>query len=162
MVETFATNNNLELIIEEESSEEVPAEQVISQSPSADSALFVGDTLTVVISTGPVEISTVEFSKIITIPYEERTVESTEEENTNNEDETEEEPTAPILLPNEIQIYIDDFNREITDVAYSFLIEEDTERELSFVVEEGSSARYRITYGDGTLIEDSIVSPDSN
>lgn len=162
MVETFATNNNLELIIEEESSEEVPAEQVISQSPSADSALFVGDTLTVVISTGPVEISTVEFSKIITIPYEERTVESTEEENTNNEDETEEEPTAPILLPNEIQIYIDDFNREITDVAYSFLIEEDTERELSFVVEEGSSARYRVTYGDGTLIEDSIVSPDSN
>lgn len=174
-VEDYANNHDLRVEFEESSSEEVPLGQVISQTPAARTPLYAGDTFTVVISTGPVEINTVEFSVDIVIPYVERFAGNNEAQQNNDADsdaetengndegsEPENETSEPILLPNEIQIYIDDYNRDIEDVAYAFLIEEDTEYTLNFIVEEGSRASYRVTHSDGTLIEEATVSPSTD
>lgn len=176
----YADNNGLFLNILEESSENVPVDQVISQDPAPRTQMYAGDTITVVISTGPEELETVSFSVDIVIPYvenraeadtpasnEESNEETGSDENNTDDNQGEEsnvdtpdnlENEEPDLLPNRIRIYIEDFNRDIDDTAYEFLIYEDHEQTLNFVVEEGSNARYQI-YRDESLIEEASESP---
>lgn len=202
----YADNNGLILNIIEESSEDVPVDQVISQDPAPRTQMYAGDTITVVISTGPEELDTVSFSVDVVIPYVEslarandvtpasnensrgnnannnpnenanenaQTTGNNNDNNSNSENSSDENPNdennsdnpdnveeeEPELLPNRIRIYIEDFNREIDDIAYEFLIYEDHEQTLNFVVEEGNNARYKI-YRDESLIEEASVSPE--
>lgn len=71
-VNDYTSSNNLELSVTEESSEEIPAGIVISQSPAAGETVYGGDTISVVFSTGPKEIELIDFTVDITIPFQEK------------------------------------------------------------------------------------------
>lgn len=162
-VDDYVSERGLSLTAEEESSDEVPLGQVISQDPAPGTSIYSGDRITVVFSTGPEEISTVNFSHQITIPYEEQAAESEEDPANDNENENgeESEPEDSEPLPNNIQIYIDDLERDIETVADEFTITEDTEHSLELIVEEGNSASFRVVR-DGEEIIAETVSPPNN
>ena len=159
------SERGLSLTSEEQPSEDVPAGQVISQDPEPGTSLYAGERISVVFSTGPEEVSDVSFSRQILLPYEEKQAETSEEEPAENEEETEEEQNQeeepeqepePELLPNEIQIYIDDLEKDMDNVAEELSITEDTRFVLNFVVEEGESATYRIVRDGETIIEETV------
>lgn len=162
-VQNYADSNGLSLNIEEQSSDDVPEGQVISQSPAAGSRVVSNDELTVIFSTGPDEPDTISFSHQITIAYEptgpEQPVEDPEEETDGEEENGESADQEEELLPNQIQIYIEDAENSIDDVFQEFTIRNDTDITLPFTVIEGESARYRVVR-DGEEIEDETVSPN--
>lgn len=165
-VDDYVSERGLNLTADQESSEDIPAGQVISQDPAPGTSVYSGDRITVVFSTGPEEVSDINFSHQITIPYEEQLAETEENQENDNEDENgseneeegQEESEEPELLPNDIQIYIDDLENEMDTVADEFTITEDREYSLNFIVEEGSSATYRVMR-DGEEIMRESVSP---
>lgn len=165
-VDDYVSERGLNLTADQESSEDIPAGQVISQDPAPGTSVYSGDRITVVFSTGPEEVSDINFSHQITIPYEEQLAETEENQENDNEDENgseneeegQEESEEPELLPNDIQIYIDDLENDMDTVADEFTITEDREYSLNFVVEEGSSATYRVMR-DGEEIMRESVSP---
>lgn len=165
-VDDYVSERGLNLTADQESSEDIPAGQVISQDPAPGTSVYSGDRITVVFSTGPEEVSDINFSHQITIPYEEQLAETEENQENDNEDENgseneeegQEESEEPELLPNDIQIYIDDLENDMDTVADEFTITEDREYSLNFIVEEGSSATYRVMR-DGEEIMRESVSP---
>ena len=148
-VRDYANNNNLNLTITRESNEEIPLNQVISQEPAEDSTMYAGDELSVVISDGPEEVNEVAFTHEITIPYDAATSDNPNDENQEN------------VSANEILIYKDDLRNDFDSAAQELRITEDTVNNLSFVVEEGSNASYRVER-DGEIIMEEEVSPDAN
>ncbi len=143
-VEDYATRNELNLTIEEEASEEMPLDLVIRQSPEPNTQMYAGDSLTVVISTGPEEVVEIPFSREITIPYE-----AVRED---PEDETSQ------LLPNNIEIFIEDLENTYDEPKHYLTIITDTNYVLNFIVREGESARYKIVRDGETVIEE-VVQP---
>lgn len=164
-VDNYMSNHGLELIALEENSEDIPFGQVISQDPEAGTPVHSGDQITVVFSTGPEEVSDISFTHEIEIPYKEKFAESVEtpaDENADGE-EVEEKQPAPEqeLLPNDIEIYISDKNRDMNTPVAEFTITETRSRILEFVVEEGKSASFYVLR-DGELIIESTVSPPTS
>lgn len=143
-VDAFVDENELSLSTSEEASDTVPIGQVIRQEPEKGTSLYAGDRIKVVFSTGPKETTTVAFSEQVTIPYEEKLSEP------ENEDE------EPEPLPNEIKIYIEDYENDFETVFEEFTIQEDTSQRLSFIVEEGKSAKYRVERDGKTIIEKTV------
>lgn len=143
-VDAFVDDNELSLSTSEEASDTVPIGQVIRQEPEKGTSLYAGDRIKVVFSTGPKETTTVAFSEQVTIPYEEKLSEP------ENEDE------EPEPLPNEIKIYIEDYENDFETVFEEFTIQEDTSQRLSFIVEEGKSAKYRVERDGKTIIEKTV------
>lgn len=150
-VNSFVNENNLKLSITFEPSDTVPADYVIRQEPEEGSPLYIGDRISVVFSTGSEEKEpeTVTFTLDVEVSYEKRYSEP------ENEDE------EPELLPNEIEIYVDDLNQNYESPVHTFILNEgDTiSRRLTFTVEEGKTASYRIKR-DGKLDTEEFVSPD--
>ena len=144
-VEDYANANGLVLTIHEESSEEVPFDLVIRQSPEEGTEMYAGDELTVVISTGPEELEEIAFSEQITIPYAQRLEDPHDEESD--------------LLPNTIEIYIEDLRNDFHTPVRTMEIFEDTPYTFNFVVLEGESARYQIRR-DGQNLVTEVVTPD--
>ena len=62
-------------------------------------------------------------------------------------------------MPNKIKIYIGDYENDIDTVYEEFTIQEDTSRKLSFIIEEGESAEYRIERDDEQIIK-KVVTPE--
>lgn len=148
-VDKYVDENGLYLSTSEEASDTIPVDQVIRQEPEKDTSLYIGERIKVVFSTGPEEAKTVSFSEEVSIPYEENFAES-------QDDEEDEEPE---LLPNKIKIYIGDYENDIDTVYEEFTIQEDTSRKLSFIIEEGESAEYRIERDDEQIIK-KVVTPE--
>ncbi|HLR92248.1 MAG TPA: PASTA domain-containing protein, partial [Atopostipes sp.] len=145
-VQDYATRWNLNLTVEEAPSEDVPAGLVMAQEPAEGAPLYAGDHISVVFSTGPEEVQTTTFVREITIPYEENQSDSEGEE---NEDEVEREP-------DEIQIFIDDFEHTYDEPARELSITEETTIEQIFIVEEGETARYKVTRNGEDLFEETV------
>lgn len=150
-VSGYATSNNLELEITEQSSEEIPAGLVISQNPEAGSTVYAGDTISVVFSTGPEEIELQEFTVDIVIPFQER-------ETTEEAEEGEEGSESSGLGYNDVEIYINDYESDFDAPAHTLRIVQNTPYTLRFTVEEGSYATYRIDI-DGQRFVEEIVRP---
>ena len=149
----YVTSNNLELEVSEQSSEEIPAGIVISQEPEAGSTVFAGDTISIVFSTGPEEIELIDFTEDITIPFQDRTAEEPVEDNEGEEDIT----NTPTY--NDVEIFIDDYNRDLDgEPAHTLRILQSMDYRLNFTVEEGTTASYRIDI-DGETIITEVVNP---
>lgn len=144
-VDDYVKQEGFNLTSEEESSEDVAAGLVIRQNPEPKTAMNRGDRVTVVYSTGPKEVSNITFTKDIKIPYKEILEDPEDEESK--------------LLPNIIEIYIEDLNNDIDTVVREFLITEDDTYSLSFTVVEGEKARYRVVRNREDTIIDETVSP---
>lgn len=153
-VRDYTDSNELQLEVTEQSSEDVQAGLVISQSPGANEVVYAGDTISVVFSTGPEEIELINFTEDITIPFQDRTINETVEE---GEEGTTETPAAPAY--NDVEIFINDYNHELDgEPVHTLRIVQNTPYTLKFTVEEGSSATYRIDI-DGITIVTEVVSP---
>ena len=146
-VNDYVSMNGLKLIVTEESSEDIQAGLVISQSPEAGSTVYAGDTISVIFSTGPEEIELVEFIKEITIPFQEPLI---------DEDDTD-EPDSEITN-NEVKIFINDHEKDYDEPAYELTISQDLLYTIRFVIEEGSYATYKVEI-DGQLYVEETARP---
>ena len=155
-VNDYTSSNNLELSVTEESSEEIPAGIVISQTPAAGETVYGGDTISVVFSTGPKEIELIDFTVDITIPFQEKTVEEPVE---GEEAEEGIENPTPAPTYNDVEIFISDYNRDIDgEPVHTMRIVQSMGYTLKFTVEEGVSASYRIDI-DGETVVTEVVYP---
>lgn len=155
-VNDYTSSNNLELSVTEESSEEIPAGIVISQTPAAGETVYGGDTISVVFSTGPKEIELIDFTVDITIPFQEKTVEEPVE---GEEGEEGIENPTPAPTYNDVEIFISDYNRDIDgEPVHTMRIVQSMGYTLKFTVEEGVSASYRIDI-DGETVVTEVVYP---
>ena len=146
-VNDYVSMNGLELKVTEESSEDIQAGLVISQSPEAGSTVYAGDTISVIFSTGPEEVELVEFIKEITIPFQEPLI---------DEDDTD-EPDSEITN-NEVKIFINDHEKDYDEPAYELTISQDLLYTIRFVIEEGSYATYKVEI-DGQLYVEETARP---
>ena len=146
-VNDYVSMNGLELTVTEESSEDIQAGLVISQSPEAGSTVYAGDTISVIFSTGPEEIELVEFIKEITIPFQEPLI---------DEDDTD-EPDSEITN-NDVKIFINDHEKDYDEPAYELTISQDLLYTIRFVIEEGSYATYKVEI-DGQLYVEETARP---
>ena len=141
-VDDYVDRNNLNLVVEEEPSEDVPLGLVIRQEPKAGAELYPGDQITVVLSSGPEEENNIAFSRQISIPYSE------EREDPEDEDSK--------LVPNKVQIFINDLDNDYETAAHDLDITQDVNYHLNFFVEEGGSASYRVVRDGQTIIEEEV------
>lgn len=121
----------------EEHHESIQSGLVISQSPVAGTALHKGDKVTVIISKGKKEIPPKSVFKEIIIPYE----------------------PAEEGEPQEVQIYIEDMNRSMTEPFDTFYITETTKRRLEFTIAEGKKAGYKVMRDRSVIIDETIPFP---
>ncbi|GIN37578.1 Stk1 family PASTA domain-containing Ser/Thr kinase [Heyndrickxia oleronia] len=123
----------------EEYNDTVKEGLVISQYPAPGAQLIKGDRVQVVMSKGPKEKPPKTVEKEISIPYE-----SDEEEQ----------------KPEEIQIFIEDMNNNLSVPFDTFTITEPTKRLLQFTIKEGETAKYRVMKGNEVILEDVVHYPN--
>jgi serine/threonine-protein kinase len=152
-VDAYVSEHNLNLTVETQPSNEGEEGTVISQQPEAGSTLYANSGITVVFSSGPEEPDMVTFTQLVTIPYQ-----APEEEQAETDPENEEEVPATDPQPNHIQIFIVDANNDGQEPFHDFEITSTQQLPLSFTVEEGAQASYRIER-DGEVIEEETVEP---
>ena len=146
-VNDYVSMNGLKLKVTEESSDDIQAGLVISQSPEAGSTVYAGDTISVIFSTGPEEIELVEFIKEIKIPFQEPLI---------DEDDTDE--PVPGITNNEVKIFINDHEKDYDEPAYELTISQDLLYTIRFIIEEGSYATYKVEI-DGQLYVEETARP---
>ncbi|EIZ1102941.1 Stk1 family PASTA domain-containing Ser/Thr kinase [Listeria monocytogenes] len=139
-VEDYASPLGLKVSSKEENSSTVEKGQVISQSPSAGTAMNAGDTIEIVISAGPKEKQVKEVTKTFNIPYT-----PSDEENPQ---------------PQKVQIYIQDKDHSMTSAYREMSITQNTTVEITFQIEEGSSAGYKIISDDKVIDEGTVPYPN--
>ncbi|WP_066194023.1 MULTISPECIES: Stk1 family PASTA domain-containing Ser/Thr kinase [Gracilibacillus] len=139
--ETYLTDNELEVSIEEQHSEEVEEGHVIEQSPGANEQVEKGTEVELVISLGPEPQSPVTHTENFTIPY------------TGEVDEESEEPT-----PQTVSIFVDDMDH---DGAELYQEEEEITEETTFSIEltiaPGEEGSYRILRDDEVIHERTLT-----
>ena len=159
-VDDYIADNNLNLTVDYQSSDQVEEGLVVDQSPEPGATLFENDSVTVIFSTGPAagqdeedegeeeedqeedqdQANYESFSRLVQIQYQ-----------PSGQEDDQEDP-----VPNEIEVYIDDEENSMDEPVLSFEITEDVTRTLNFVVKEGESASYRIVR-DGQVIKEEEV-----
>ena len=153
-LEEYAKRTGLKIhIVSEENSDKVEKGHVVSQKPSKGEKMEKGQRVDVVMSKGPASKPVKLLVKTITIPY------NYPEEPTDEDDgETEVDPNAepqpePELVPQKIQIYIQDRTHTMNDPVEEFEITEDTTRKISIELQDGDRGGYKIMR-DQTVIEE--------
>jgi serine/threonine protein kinase len=149
-VKDYINDNGLNVTITKEYSKEVANGQVISQDPAAGTLLYSGADISVVISQGPEEIPLKTINEKIQLAYEEPEKDDSSKNDSENEDEQ--------VIPNSVTIYMEDEEHSIETIHQQFEISEDTEIELTFILQEGKKGKYKIVR-DGKTIEEEEVSP---
>jgi serine/threonine-protein kinase len=112
----------------------IPAGMVISQSPAAGTKLQKGDKVTIIISQGPQAQPPKTVTKDILVPYQ---------------------PAVP-GQPQEVQIYIDDMNHDLSVPEETIYITQDLKKTIELNIEDGKTAEYKIVR-DGTVITDEFI-----
>lgn len=151
-------------VSEELYNSDVPEGNIISQSPNYGDFL-PGSTIQMIVSLGK-EPGEKQYVQNITIPYlkeetesEESTEEKTSEEGDSSEDSkdeksTEEEATKP--EPQNVEIFIEDKDNDISTVFDSFEMTEEKEYPVELTIEEGEKASYKVVIDGKTEMEEEI------
>ncbi|MBM7647177.1 serine/threonine-protein kinase [Bacillus ectoiniformans] len=132
-----STGLNIE-VIKEEYSDTVGEGLVISQSPEQGSKLHVGEKVEVVVSKGKREIPPKTVTKEIIIPYEPE-IDGT---------------------PQEVQIYVEDMNRSMTEPYEVFMIQGETKKTLEFIMQRGMKAGYKVIRDQRVIMDETIPYPE--
>lgn len=133
----YAESVDIHIDVKEEHDETVQSGLVISQSPAAGTQLDKNSKVTVIVSKGKKEIPPKSVFKEIIIPYE----------------------PAVDGEPQEVQIFIEDFNRSMTEPYDTFYITETTKRQLEFLIAEGKKAGYKVFRDRSVIIDETISYP---
>lgn len=161
-VEDYANDLNLSVTITNEPHDTIPEGQVARQSPEPGTTVYPGSRISVVFSTGPEEPEYVTFDRGLIIEY----LSQSEEEPENNEDDEDNEngedngDSEEELVPNAIEIYVEDAENSFDEVYRAFDIFEDTPEIITFVVEEGQTASFRIVRDGEIIREETGISPN--
>ncbi len=127
--------------IEEDYSDTTSEGEVIRQNPATDTEMDKGDTVKLFISKGAEEKPPKNHSVTFTVPY-------------NPESQGSENQEKPVKQS--VKIYIEDANRNISDVEIDEMITEDKEYNITLTINPDSIAQYKV-YRDGTLYKDKSV-----
>lgn len=134
-LEDYAEKNNMIInIADEQFSDDVPAGQVMEQSPSGGTDIEQGSTVDVTLSKGPEAAPVKTASVDLTIPYE---------------------PEA-LGEPQEVEIFIEDADNSMTAPYEKFFITEDTVRTIELTFEEGTKAGYKVTRDRVVIIDETV------
>ena len=152
-LEDYAKKSGLKIhIVSEEHSDKVDKGYVISQKPSKGEKMEKGERVDVVVSKGPASKPIKLLVKTVTIPYN-YPEESTDENDEDDVDsETDPKPHSEII-PQKVQIYIQDRTHTMNDPIEEFEITEDTTRKITIELQEGERGGYKIMR-DQTVIEE--------
>lgn len=160
-VDEYADELNLSVTITQEAHESIPAGQVARQSPEAGTTVFPGSRISVVFSEGPEETEMISFDRGIIIEYApingEGDEDSSDSDGEQGNDEVEEETQA---VPNQIEIFVDDAEHTFDEPYRVFDIFERTPEIISFVVERGETASFRIVRDGEIIKEETGISPN--
>lgn len=162
-VEEYADELNLSVTITQESHESIPEGQVARQSPEAGTIVYPGSRISVVFSEGPEETEMISFDRGIIIEYQPRDEELEEEENDSDDEDNgsdNEEGEERPLVPNEIEIYVDDAEHSFDEPYRIFDIFERTPEIITFTVEEGETASFRVVRDGEIILEETGISPN--
>lgn len=119
-----------------ENSSEVPAGEVIRQSPEPGTMLKPGSEVAVVISDGPAAAATKLYIVSIEIPYE---VEEGQEQ-----------------VEQSVRIFVQDRTRTLAEPIEEFTITEDATRRLQLEIVEGAQGAYRIEVDNVVVAQETI------
>ncbi|MEN2666381.1 PASTA domain-containing protein [Listeria aquatica] len=148
-LDDYASSNGITIKSTEEYSDSVEKGQVISQSPSAGSSVSSGATINVVLSKGPKEKQVKKVTKTLQIPYQ------ADEENSDSD--SDEEESSP--EPQHIVIYIEDKNHSMSSPYREMDITQNTNVTISFEIEEGSNASYKVLNNGSVVSEETVAYP---
>ncbi|QVY63240.1 Stk1 family PASTA domain-containing Ser/Thr kinase [Cytobacillus gottheilii] len=138
-LDEYAESTGLKVsVAREEYHESVPAGLVISQEPAAGTALAKGSTVNVVLSKGVEELPLQEVIEEVDIPYE--PLEEGAEQ--------------------EIQLYIEDADRNMTEAADVFTITENKRISIQLNIAHGTNAGYKIIRDNSVLLEKTVPYPE--
>lgn len=137
-VQDYAQSSGLTIDMSQEQYHDTIAQGlVISQNPAPGTELNKGDKVTVIMSKGKQEIPPKTVVKEITIPY------------------VETEPGQA----NEVQIYIEDMNRSMTEPFETIYITQTVKRRIELIVPYGKVAGYKVIRDKSVYIEESVSYP---
>ncbi|MED3660354.1 Stk1 family PASTA domain-containing Ser/Thr kinase [Ureibacillus terrenus] len=124
-------------IVEEVYSDDIPAGSVVSQDPKPNTKLEIGGTINVTISKGPKQKLEKLYVTNVTIPYDH----------------------ALMGKEQKVRIFIQDKNNTMAKPYDEFTITEDKTYQIQLVIQEGSTAAYRIEK-DSIVIEEKTIPYD--
>ncbi|WP_243298218.1 Stk1 family PASTA domain-containing Ser/Thr kinase [Bacillus litorisediminis] len=124
----------------EEFHNDIPEGQVIRQDPKPGTMVEKGTTINVVLSKGKESIPPKEETVEVLIPYK------VDDENQTNE-------------PQLVQIYIEDMNHNITELAEEFEITKDTPYKITLLIPYGGKAVYQIRRDNEIIVEETREYP---
>ncbi len=146
-------------VIKEEYHATVPAGHVIQQSPRQGTDMHEGDEVEVTLSKG-VE------KKLVKTSYHTVTIEYLPDVIDVGDGEVDEEgnwipPAPPVLVPQQIKIYVQDKSNMMAKPVEVFTITENTTKQIKIELEEGQAGAYMITR-DGNIIAEQSVDYSDN
>lgn len=141
-------------VIKEEYHATVPAGQVILQSPSQGTDMKEGDEVKVTLSKGEEKKPMRTIVHNVTIEYLPDEIEVGEGEVDENGNWI--PPAPPVLVPQEIKIYVQDKTTMMDKPVEVFTIMENTKKRIKVELEEGQRGAYMITRDGNVIIEQSV------
>ncbi|KXG10503.1 Serine/threonine-protein kinase PrkC [Anoxybacillus sp. P3H1B] len=136
-VRDYAQEQQLNVVVKHEYSDQVPQGIVISQTPGANTELQKGDTVTVVISQGKEPLPNKTVVKEIEIPYDA------------------EEPGQTV----EAQLYIQDANHDMTKPYKTYRLTAPVKETVEFVIPYNGQGYYRVIVNNIVKQEGTIPYP---
>lgn len=121
-------------IVDEVYSDDIPAGSVVSQDPKPNTKLEIGESVNVVISKGPKQKLEKLYVTNVVIPYDH----------------------ALMGEEQKVRIFIQDKNHTMAKPYDEFTITEDTNYQIQLVIQEGSTAAYRIEKDSVVIAEETI------
>lgn len=138
-VRDYAQEQQLNVVVKHEYSDQVPEGIVISQIPSANTELQKGDTVTVIISRGKEPLPNKTVIKEIEIPYEP-------------------EQEGEVV---EAQLYIQDANHDMTKPYKTYRLTAPVKETVEFVIPYEGQGYYRVIVNNVVKQEGTIPYPNS-
>lgn len=154
----YLETNNLSANVEESNSDEVAEGDIISQSPSKDSEVEEGSVVDLVVSIGEEEQPPITHTVSFTIPYTGDTATNgngDENGNGNGNGNNENSPEAQ-----EVRIYINDMDNELTSLYETDSITEDEEFTVRLTIAPGETATYKVEREDEVILQKTIAYED--
>lgn len=127
-------------IVSEQTSDEVEAGRVMSQTPAADEQLEARSTIEVIMSSGVAEQPLKTYIHTVEIPYDPA--------------EPAEEGEEPVEQT--VQVYIQDNTQTMVEPFEEFTITEDRSHRIELQIAEGESASYRIVRDSTIILEETF------
>lgn len=163
-IQDYAKEINVTLDVSYDFSDSISDGLLISQTPSANSVINPGDTLSVTMSKGP-EDSKNNSTSDSDSNNDSNNSSSNNNNNSNNSSNSTKTVTRSINIPytndgtnspNKVTIYLGDNNHNVSNVYRTMNISQDTPLTLSFSLKDGQTGNYTVENNNSTVLSGSV------